>query len=178
MNISVFGGSKVQPGSPDYQMALELGRELAQAGHAVMTGGYIGMMEAVSRGAFEAGGQVIGVTCTQIESWRPVKPNAWLTEEVKCDTLIDRLIHLVTQCGLAIALPGGIGTLTEIALVWNLQVIGVREMPPVLLVGKGWQQTLQTFYQAQDAYIPAKDRAKLVFCAGVNEVLAEVSKYR
>ena len=80
MKISVFGGSKTPAGSPDYQEALALGRGLAQAGHTVLTGGYRGTMEAVSRGAAEAGGQAIGVTCGEIESWRGVQPNPWLTE--------------------------------------------------------------------------------------------------
>jgi hypothetical protein len=176
MKISVFGGSKTPPESGDYQMAVELGQELAVAGHTVMTGGYKGSMEAVSRGAYEAKGEVIGVTCRQIESWRPVKPNSYITSEIKCETLTERLLYLVNQCDLAIALPGGIGTLTEIAVSWNLLVVGVNHQPPLLLVGPGWKETMQAFYQSQDAYIPQKDRAQLVFCADAAQTLAEIRK--
>ncbi|HWQ84126.1 MAG TPA: hypothetical protein VN363_06135, partial [Anaerolineales bacterium] len=80
-NITVFGGSQIQPGMPDYLAAQRLGGLLAMAGHCVLTGGYIGAMEAVSRGAAEAGGHVIGVTCAEIEAWRPGKANAWVKEE-------------------------------------------------------------------------------------------------
>ena len=79
--ITVFGGSLPVPGTPPYQDAQRLGSLLAGSGYAVQTGGYIGTMEAVSRGAAEAGGHVIGVTCDEIENWRPVAPNRWIKEE-------------------------------------------------------------------------------------------------
>lgn len=178
MNISVFGGSKTPENSPDYQAALALGRGLAQAGHTVLTGGYGGSMAAVSRGAAEAGGQALGVTCREIEDWRPVRPNPWLTREIKHDTLIQRLLHLVTHCGLAIALPGGVGTLTEVATAWNLMVVAVNPPRPILLLGAGWRAVFQSFYEGQDAYIPAGDRELLVFCADVPAALDFVRAWR
>ena len=178
MKIAVFGGSKTPPDSHDYKQALAFGRGLAEAGHTVMTGGYMGTMEAVSRGAFEAGGQVIGVTCAQIESWRPVKPNRFITEEVKCETLIERLMHLINASDMAVAMPGGIGTLTEISMAWNMLVVDVNHTPPILLVGPGWEKTLRAFYQAQESYIPPKDRAHLVFCADIRQALQEIRKHQ
>jgi uncharacterized protein (TIGR00730 family) len=177
MKISVFGGSKTPPDSPDYEEALALGRGLALAGHTVLTGGYRGTMEAVSRGAAEAGGQAVGVTCREIESWRNVQPNAWLTGKVVCDTLDQRLQYLVTQCDLAVAMPGGIGTLTELTLTWNLMVIQSIPPKPILLVSAGWQQTLQAFYSALDDYIPLKDRQFLVFCPDAAAALREIDAY-
>ena len=63
MIVSVFGSAAPLPGQPLYQVGLELGRLLGEQGFSVMTGGYCGTMEAVSRGANEAGSNVIGVTC-------------------------------------------------------------------------------------------------------------------
>ena len=80
--VTVFGGSKPKKGEIAYQDALILGTLLGQAGFTVITGGYIGTMEAVSRGASQAGGHVIGITCDEIESWRPVVPNPWINEEL------------------------------------------------------------------------------------------------
>lgn len=177
MNISVFGGSKTEPGSQDYQQALEFGRGLALAGHGVLTGGYAGTMEAVSRGANEVGGRVIGVTCAEIESWRPVQPNRWLTEEVKCASLMERLTHLITACDLAVALPGGIGTLAEISLGWNLAVIGVKPMPALLLVSSGWENTLQSFFRESADYVPASDQKHLVFCTDIQQALEQVQYF-
>src|SRR5512139_2410435 len=105
LNITVFGGSQPKEGDPAYREAFELGRLLAQAGHTVLTGGYIGTMEAVSRGANGAGGHVIGVTCEEIEKWRPVKPNRWVIEERRRSTLQERLTDLIKGCDAAIALP-------------------------------------------------------------------------
>ena len=124
MKVSVFGGSQTKEGEPAYSEAQELGRLLAHRGHTVLTGGYIGTMEAVSRGANKAGGHVIGVTCAEIERWRPVGANQWVQEEWKKETLIERLQALVMECDAALALPGGPGTLAEIAVTWNLMIIG------------------------------------------------------
>ncbi len=74
--VTVFGSARTRPGDPEYRRAEELGRALAKAGHAVITGGGPGDMEAVSKGAFEAGGQSIGVC---IELPREEKPNPYLT---------------------------------------------------------------------------------------------------
>src|SRR5512136_1850997 len=107
MNITVFGGSHPKPGSQAYVEAYELGKLLALAGHTVLNGGYIGTMEAVSRGANEAGGHVVGVTSADIEAWRGVRANPWVQEERHFDTLQERLNELVLACDAAIALPGG-----------------------------------------------------------------------
>ncbi len=103
MNVTVFGGAQPQPGSPAYLEACELGRLLAQAGHAVLTGGYIGTMEAVSKGANEAGGHVIGVTCDEIEHWRGTSANRWVMEVRHFSTMQERLNELVRACDAAIA---------------------------------------------------------------------------
>ena len=109
MKITVFGGSSPKPGEEAYQQAYQLGCLIGEAGYTVLTGGYIGTMEAVSRGANENGGYVIGVTCGQIETWRPVSPNRWVQEEMRFDTLRDRMYALIDNCDAALVLPGGGG---------------------------------------------------------------------
>jgi hypothetical protein len=161
--ISVFGGSAPQPGSSPYQEAYQLGRLLGGAGMTVLTGGYPGTMEATSRGASEAGGHVIGVTSDEIEAWRPIGPNAWVAEEWRRQTLNERLNTLVASCDAAIALPGGIGTLLEIALTWNHLVIDVLEPKPLILLGKGWHTMMETFFAEFGDYISIDDRQYLAF---------------
>ena len=171
MNISVFGGSQPKEGSPAYQEAYELGKLLAEAGHTILTGGYIGAMEAVSRGASEAGGHVIGVTCAEIERWRPVKANGWVKEEWRRETLMERLQALVERCDAAIALPGGPGTLTEIALTWNLII--VHAMPPklLILVGEGWKVVFDQFFDSFYTYMPINQRVLLRFAPDIQEAI-------
>ena len=167
MNITVFGGSQPKPGSPAYAEANDLGRLLAQAGHTVLTGGYIGTMEAVSRGANEAGGHVIGVTCADIEAWRTVKPNPWVLEERRFATLQERLNELVQACDAAIALPGGPGTLTEIALSWNLLIVHTMPAKPLILVGSAWKSIFEHFIEEFGIYIPVNQREYIQFATDI-----------
>jgi uncharacterized protein (TIGR00730 family) len=154
VRITVFGGSAPKPGSPAYQQAYQLGKLIGESGHTALTGGYIGTMEAVSRGCAEAGGHVIGVTCDEIEAWRPVKPNQWVLEEIRHPTLHGRLLSLINECDAAIALPGGVGTLTEIVMMWNLMQTAAIPARPLILVGPGWEGTINAFYAGQASYIP------------------------
>jgi uncharacterized protein (TIGR00730 family) len=175
MKVTVFGGSQPKESDATYAEACELGKLLAQAGHTVLTGGYIGTMEAVSRGAAEAGGHVIGVTCADIEAWRPVKPNAWVHEERRFATLQERLNELVLACDAAIALPGGPGTLTEIALTWNLMIINSVQLKPLILTGAGWKSVMDSIYNSFEAYIPQKQRDLLHFAPDVTSAVTLLS---
>jgi uncharacterized protein (TIGR00730 family) len=171
MHITVFGGSLPQPGSTAYQEAIELGCLLANAGHTVLTGGYIGTMEAVSRGANEAGGHVIGVTCEEIERWRTIKPNRWVQEERRFTTMQERLNELIRACDAAIALPGGPGTLTEISLTWNLMIIRSLPVKPLILLGAGWKSVMESLFNSFSEYIPANQRQLLRYAATTREAI-------
>jgi uncharacterized protein (TIGR00730 family) len=144
--VSVFGSSAPLPGSPRYEEAQVVGRLLAEAGFAVATGGYCGTMEAVSRGAAAAGGRVIGVTCDQIEVFRPLGPNEFVTDEIRYATLQERVQHLVRENAGMIVLPGGIGTLSELALAWSLLQVSEISPRPVALLGEIWRNMLQAFF--------------------------------
>lgn len=172
-NVTVFGGSR--PDEVDYQQALELGKLLAISGYVVLTGGYIGTMEAVSRGAAEAGGHVIGVTCDEIEAWRATRPNRWVLEERRVATLRQRIAALIDGGDAAIALPGGPGTLTEIMELWNLLVIEAISPHALILVGTGWRATIEQFFRSFDSYIPAEQRRWISFADSI-QVAVEMLK--
>lgn len=165
MKITVFGGSQPKPGDSAYQQAFELGKLLGAARHTVLTGGYIGTMEAVSRGVSESGGHVVGVTCDEIEAWRPVSPNPWIDEEWRYPTLRQRLFALIEGCEAAIALPGGIGTLAEVAEMWSHLQTGTISPRFLILVGTGWRVTFETLFKSLGEYIPESYRAYLNFAA-------------
>ncbi len=119
--VGVMGSARIQPGDPRYDDALRVGREIATAGFGVMTGGYGGLMEAVSRGAAEAGGTVIGL---------PVR--GW-------GSYFDRLTAFAA-CDAIVALDGGLGTLGEAAVAWaNLQT-DPGTNPPLILFGRAWRR--------------------------------------
>ena len=178
MNITVFGGSQPKAGDTAYNEAQELGRLLAQRGHAVLTGGYIGTMEAVSRGAHEAGGHVIGVTCEAIENWRKVGPNPWVKEERRRKTLFERIQALIEGCDAALALPGGPGTLAEIALMWNLMIVESLHRRPLILIGGGWQSVLGQVFTQLDGYTPAHQRELLSFAPDIQTAVEKLESYQ
>jgi uncharacterized protein (TIGR00730 family) len=161
--ITVFGASSPRPGDQAYQDAYRLGKLIGSSGYTVLTGGYMGTMEAVSRGAAESGGHVIGVTSDEIEAWRPTGPNRWIQEEWRFPTLRQRLYALIEACDVAIALPGGIGTLAEVSVMWSQMQVSTSPQPPLILVGAGWQATIEILFEQLDSYIPEKDRALIMF---------------
>ena len=137
--ITVFGSSRPEEGHLDYAEALALGRDLAAAGFAVCTGGYGGVMEAVSRGAGEAGGRVLAVTSTFFRS----RANRWVQEETRVDTWQDRLFELVRLGDGFVACKGGTGTLVELAVVWEMLNKKAMEARPFVVLGDFWQPILE-----------------------------------
>ncbi len=178
MNVTVFGGAQPKEGTPEYEEARLLGGLLAQNGHSVLTGGYMGTMEAVSRGACEAGGHVIGVTCIDIEEWRKSKPNQWVKEERRKKSLIERLQALIEDCDAAIALPGGAGTLTEVSLMWNLMIVESISPRPLTLIGSGWQSTFAQFFTQFESYMPVHQRELLYFAEDVKTAVKMLESYQ
>jgi uncharacterized protein (TIGR00730 family) len=132
--VTIFGGSKCREPDPAYEQAHRVGQLLAEAGFTICTGGYLGVMEAASRGAHERGGRVIGITMNQFQS----EPNRYLTEKIPSEHFYERLQRLITQSVGYIALRGGMGTVTELSLVWNKIQTRVIEPRPLVLLGECW----------------------------------------
>ncbi|MBI9050984.1 MAG: LOG family protein [Anaerolineaceae bacterium] len=169
---AVFGSARPVPGEPDYEAAFQIGKLLAQRNFGVVTGGYMGTMEAVSKGASVYGGEVVGVTCEEIEKWRPIEHNAYVQHVIHCITLDERIRRLINEADAgAIALPGGIGTLAEIAMFWNHVVIHPTDIRPLVFVGDGWLQTLNAFHQYQKDHLPEELPKNITFCTSVQETL-------
>jgi len=129
--ISIFGSAQAQPRSMAYEEAKRAGRLLAEAGFTVCSGGYGGVMEAASLGAKEAGGSTIGVTTDHFARFAA---NPWVDQEMRTATFMRRLEKLIEVGDGYLALKGGIGTLTEISVVWSLlQTCSIAPRPFVLL---------------------------------------------
>lgn len=138
--IAVFGSSQSIPGDENYEAAQKLGRLLAQREHAVINGGYGGLMEAVSAGAAGAGGEVIGVTVPRVFPGRS-GANAFLTAEHQAPDLIGRIRMMLEMADAAVALTGSIGTLTELVMAWNLNYVtqfSTNQPIPLVAVGEPW----------------------------------------
>lgn len=137
--ITVFGSSRPRQGDSHYAMAQSLGAALAAQGFAVCSGGYGGVMEAVSRGAKEAGGRTLAVTA---EFFR-ARANRWVDEEVRVTTWQERLFELVRTGSGYVACPGGTGTLVELAVVWEMINKRVMRDKPFVALGEFWQPIIE-----------------------------------
>ena len=140
-SVAVFGSSRSGPGTPPYALALELGRAFARRGAEVRCGGYGGAMEAVSRGAREAGGRVVG--CTLAWEGETRRANPYLSEEIPCASLEARLAALLAGTGAAVVLPGGVGTLNEMFWVWTLLLHGRDADRALVLLGDSYGEFLE-----------------------------------
>jgi uncharacterized protein (TIGR00725 family) len=136
--ITVFGSSRPVESDPDYAEARELGRHLAEQGFAVCSGGYGGVMEAVSRGAKQANGKTYGVTA----EFFSCKANAFIDVEVRVKTWEERLFELIRLADGFVACKGGTGTLVELAIVWEMLNKSVIAPKPVAVLGNFWQPIL------------------------------------
>jgi uncharacterized protein (TIGR00730 family) len=173
--ISVFGSSAPKPGSADYEAARTVGRLLAQNGFAVQTGAYSGVMAAASQGANETGGHVIGVISAQIEQFRPIPPNQWVIEKIKYQTLRERQFHLVNHCDGAVVMPGGVGTLAEMAMMWSLVQVGEVSPRPIVTVGGLWQRTMAAFID--EAYVHPTHRKLLTIVRTPDEAVKKIINF-
>ncbi len=175
MIVAVFGSGYGEPGSQAYSEAQALGKMLGEAGLDVMTGGYCGTMEAISRGAYEAGAHTFGVSCVDIEIYRPLGVNPWVQTEICTENLNRRLEILTRQPDAMIALPGGIGTLVEITLSLNLMVVKSIPTRPLILIGKEWRASFSALFENNSAFIRANDQ-QLVHFAHNNEEAVNLCK--
>ena len=171
--IAVFGASQTPPDHPDWRAAVRCGSGLAAAGFAVATGGYGGIMEAVSRGAAEAGGHVIGFTAPEVFSGR-IGANVFVAEEVPTATLTERIHVMLARSDGAIALDGSIGTLAELVIAWNVAFVAQfseETAKPVIAVGDRWRRIVADL--SEDL---ATDGTLVTCVDDVDEAVAAVSR--
>ncbi len=136
--VTVFGSSRPRPGDSRYAEAQALGAVLAARGLAVCSGGYGGVMEAVSRGAREAGGRTLAVTARAFQS----RANPWIEREIRVSTWRERLFQLIARGRGYVACPGGTGTLVELAVVWEMLSKGAMKKKPLVVLGDFWQPVI------------------------------------
>lgn len=161
--VTIFGGSKCTADSAEYKDARDLGGRLAEAGFTICTGGYLGIMEAASRGARERGGRVFGIVMNQFKS----EPNRYLTDKVATDHFYDRLQNLITRSVAFVAFRGGMGTVTEVSLVWNKLQTKVLAPRPIVLVGDCWKAVVESW--KENLVVSSNDIALLDFAADAGE---------
>jgi uncharacterized protein (TIGR00730 family) len=148
--VAVFGSARTPEHHPMYDAARQVGRTLAEAGFAVITGGGPGMMEAANRGARDAGGLSIGCN---IELPHEQEPNPYCDISIDFHYFFARKTMFVKYSDAFVILPGGWGTLDELFEALTLIQTGkIRNFPVVLFGTAYWQGLLDWI---RDVQLPA-----------------------
>ncbi|MHB8853270.1 MAG: LOG family protein [Ignavibacteriaceae bacterium] len=138
---TTFGSSTVKENSFYYKEGFKIGRILAKNGYTVKCGGYKGVMEAVAKGVNSVNGTCIGVTNKEFDSIKLA--NKYISEEIKCNDIYERLRLLISNSEIFVVQYGGIGTLSEFFLVWtNLYMNSINNCK-LCLIGDFWDKIIQ-----------------------------------
>lgn len=153
--------------------AYELGKALAEAGFSVCNGGYLGTMEAASKGARDGGGEAIGITVTDL-TYQP--HNSYLTEDIVKPDIYSRIDTMIDKANAFIVLKGGTGTLLELSIIWENINKSFSDEKPVIIASSFWEpllgmmineKSLGEFYNKEGAIKP---------CTGYLNKIYEVDK--
>lgn len=171
--ITAFGSSRISEDDERFSDAQNLSARIARAGWSGLVGGHQGMMAAFSRGIREGGGEVAGVTLEVF----PTPPNNTLSEEKRASHFFERMQILIEEPHAYLVLPGGLGTLAELAMTWDLLAIKILEPRPLILYGDCWQPLMATI---KEQLVMSVDHGFecIHYCKDVDEVLEVLEKVK
>lgn len=170
--VCIFGSYSPQPGEPLYEQAYRIGHALAKAGFVVANGGYDGIMEASAKGAKDAGGSTIGVTCAIFSDYRgqPLKANRYIDREILHDSVLRRIEQMVEMSAGYVILEGGTGTLSEFGIVWEYVAKKLIRPRPIFIVGDFWKPTVERVVSARPSH------GKHVHCVNTPEEIIAIAR--
>lgn len=140
--VCVFGSYK-DSGKIEKEAIVKLGKLLAEKGFEVVSGGFGGTMRDVSKGAKAAGGKTIGVTYYKYEDVSK-GPNEYIDEEIKTKGIFERIDVMIEISDAFIVLPGGTGTLLELAACLEHINKGLMKPKPIIALGNYWKNVIET----------------------------------
>lgn len=142
----VFGSSGPIEGSPAYQEAYEVGKLLGELGFDVVNGGFVGTMEASSKGAKAGNAKAIGVVPAELTY---AEPNKWLDEIIKTESIVKRVDKMIELGDVFVVLKGSVGTMHELATAWNLMSIKIIEKKPIICLEDYWKPVVEMTSEAK-----------------------------
>ncbi|MBR3180904.1 TIGR00730 family Rossman fold protein [Candidatus Saccharibacteria bacterium] len=174
--VTIYGSARLKETSPYYKKARELGQHLAENGHAVITGGGPGIMEAANRGSFEYGGRSIGLNITLSHEQHP---NPYLTDMLQFQYFFARKVMLAMSAKVYVFFPGGFGTMDEFSEILILMQEGKMPKMPMFLFGKSFWRPLDRFYATKMAplkLINSEDRKIYKLTDSIEEIVEAANK--
>ena len=166
--VTIFGSARLAQDNKYCEMARQLGEELAKNGHAVVTGGGPGIMEAASKGCYEIGGRAVGFNITLAHEQFP---NPYLSECYTFEYFFARKVSLAMAAKVFVFFPGGFGTMDELSEILCLMQENKMPKMPVFLIGAD-------YWSAFDAVIEKMIDLKLVKAddARIFEITDDIQK--
>ena len=174
--VTIFGSARLPETNKYYKAARHLGTLLAENGHAVITGGGPGIMEAANRGSYEYGGRSIGLNITLSHEQHP---NPYLTDVLQFEYFFARKVMLAMASKVYVFFPGGFGTMDEFTEVLILMQEGKMPRMPIFLFGKDFWRPLDRFYATKMAHlkvIAPGDRKIYKLTDDVEDIVAAANK--
>jgi uncharacterized protein (TIGR00730 family) len=174
--ITVFGSARFGESSPYYAVARDLAGRISGLGFTVMTGGGPGLMEAANRGAWESGGLSVGCN---VELALEQHPNAYLHRWVTCHHFFTRKVLLFKYSYCFVAMPGGIGTLDELAEALTLiQTRKIKNFPIVLIGVSYWHPFLVLLQQMlREGAVAAGDLELVKITDDLDEAIDHIERH-
>lgn len=173
--VTIFGSARLPQDNKYCRLAYKLGGLLAKNGHAVVTGGGPGIMEAASRGAYEIGGRTIGLNITlKHEQF----PNPYLTDCLTFEYFFARKVSLAMASKVFVFFPGGFGTMDELSEILCLMQEDKMPKMPVFLVGKAYWKNFDKIItkMVEMKIIGVNDTKIFKITDDINEVVKAANK--
>jgi uncharacterized protein (TIGR00730 family) len=164
--VCIFGSCK-DLSQETKEEIFRLGKILAQMGVTVMSGGFGGTMEDISRGAKSAGGKTVGVTCYVWDKGLYTKANEFVDEEVVADSLFERIDVMLKEADAFVVFPGGTGTMLELSATLEHINKGLIEPKPVIVFGTFWKPVFSCLENEPIFSKKTKNACNLSCCAGL-----------
>ncbi len=176
-SVTIFGSARVEEGNKYYEAARELAFKLSKKGFSIVTGGGPGIMEAANRGAFEAGGNSVGLN---IKLPKEQKPNKYLTEILNFNYFFARKVMLVKYATAFVLFPGGFGTLDELTETLTLiQTKKLKPFPVILYGNEYWNGFVQWLNDVvvKDGYINKEDAKLFKQMDNIDEIVDYINQW-
>ena len=175
--VTVFGTARCKPQEDLYRIARNMGKRFAQEGYAVITGGGPGVMEAVNRGASEAGGISVGLN---IMLPTEQEPNKYSNLKLMFRYFFIRKVMFVKYTGALVVLPGGLGTMDELFESLTLKQTGKMQKYPIILYDSSYWGGLVTWIRermVKEGFLTEKEMDLLTVMDDPEEIIAAVHRY-
>lgn len=176
-SVSIFGSARSKPNDPFYLLAEEVGEHLSNAGYSVVTGGGPGIMEAANKGAYKGSSLSVGLN---IELANNEITNEYQDISLRFRHFFTRKVMFVKYASAYVVMPGGFGTLDELAEILSLIQTGKARRIPVILVQESfWRGLFQWFNDTLliEKMIDKSDIELITFASEPPEVVKAIQKF-